>query len=223
MLSPSKQVLPRTARTNSLRHLVVTALLCGWCVLLVGGFAAFGTYARTPGAITTPSRAGVANVPVTGTGYTIVLGVHPKCTCTRATIAQLRGLLDSEPNIRSVLVLVSRPVGSFSDWERSELPQLFARMRDTRIEDDEGHTRADALGIATSGSVVLFDSAGRACYWGGLTPERGQVGDAPGIDMIRAIVHGTVLTQASSAVFGCPLESTVPNVAQVARGKECQR
>lgn len=186
------------------------ALLAAWIFVVICGFAAVASYSNEPGKLGVPPAATAVGIESPRSGYLVVLAVHPKCSCTRATIAQLETLLEREPNIREVLVLISRPTGYFEDWATSDLAGVFQGLRNTRIEDDEGCRRAMALGMATSGSIVLYDHQGVARYWGGLTLGRGHVGDAPGMEAVRQIVRGTTDRVGHGEVYGCSLLSTSP-------------
>ena len=65
------------------------------------------------------------------------------------------------------------------------------------------------FGAATSGQVLLYDPKGQLMFAGGLTPDRGHLGDSPGRQRILSLVKTGAADAKESLVFGCPLGATI--------------
>jgi hypothetical protein len=71
---------------------------------------------------------------------------------------------------------------------------------------DPEHQLANQFGVQTSGHLLIYDSAGRLQYEGGITPARGHVGTSVGHDAVRTLIAGESNAAPSHcAVFGCAL------------------
>ena len=95
------------------RAIALGAVATLWVTTCVGGLAALAWYQATPGtaapAADWPAHSRVARA---ASADTLVLFVHPKCPCSRATIENLAVLMAHCPpgHLRAVVLLV-RPAG----------------------------------------------------------------------------------------------------------------
>ena len=68
---------------------------------------------------------------------------------------------------------------------------------------------AKSFGTFTSGQTLLYDSAGRLLFKGGITAYRGHSGDNEGRSLITALLRGDAPAQiklpVAMPVFGCSL------------------
>ncbi len=169
-----------------------------------------------PGSLWTPPEAGGAGIALGGTDFTLVIAVHPQCSCTRASLEQIERSLAGVSDRVSTRILLCHPEGSPSDAIRTDLLNAAMRISHVRIQADPGGKQAEQLGCRTSGSVVLYDRDGRPRFWGGVTASRGHSGDCPGSEMLRAIVSGTRSDGHSTPVFGCGLQT--PQLSAIPEG-----
>jgi hypothetical protein len=141
---------------------------------------------------------------------TLVFFMHPKCPCTRASLTQLRKLLEAsaivEAELPDVIVVVSQPQGADSDWSNTDTVRDAAILpRATIFTDVEGLT-AEQFGAVTSGAVMLFDTSGKRLYAGGITVSRGHEGDSAGGDLLRQLLKRETPTDIPIVpTFGCKL------------------
>lgn len=187
-----------------LRDFAFMAASGAWLVAVAGGFVALLRYEFTAGVLRVASAR-----PSTlhSDRPTLVMAVHPRCPCTRASLAELARLA---PRLRAradIIALVYRPDSESDDWahtgrwaEASSIP-----MVDVRI--DEGGRLAGTLGLETSGAVVLFDSTGAPIFTGGITAGRGHEGPNPGRDALLAWADGKRLPVSRTPAFGCGLRT----------------
>ena len=191
------------------------ALAVAWAGACGGGLAGLTRYQATPG---TPAAARdwpAGTRVARGGEFTLVVVVHPRCPCSRATVDNLAVLMAHCPPGRvAATVVFVRPAGVPVGWERTGLWASAAAIPGVTTFADDGGVEAARFGAATSGQAMLFDAAGRLRFRGGLTPGRGHAGDCGGTDAVRAIARGDRPDADPTPVFGCPLgDGPFPAVA----------
>src|SRR6185436_11736667 len=110
---------------------------------------------------------------------TLLVFLHPKCPCSRATLNELDRLLSRFPNRMTVNLVFRRPKGAPEGWEQSELWFAAAAISGVnRIADDGVYSRL--LCTAVTGECLLYSADGKLQFHGGITPGRGHQGDSAG-------------------------------------------
>lgn len=140
----------------------------------------------------------------------VVAFVHPRCVCTRATIAQLiRTVSESPRSALLVPVFVPPDRADEAAWLGAESVRAVRRaLPQAQVWPDPGGREAARFGAFTSGTVVVFDAAGRERFRGGITGSRGNDGDNPGRQSFAASLRAArAPAWTSMPVFGCPLTS----------------
>ena len=192
------------------RRMRTTAAVAVWAVVCAAGLAALAGYQATEGRGSDVSAwpATTALHPAGGGTDTLVLVVHPKCPCSRATLSNLAVLLAHCPPGRiATTVLFVRPAGVPAGWERTDLWDAAAAIPGVTVRTDAGGIEADRFGAVTSGQAILFDAGGRVVFRGGLTPGRGHAGDSGGAAAVLAVADGRRPDDARTPVFGCPISA----------------
>jgi hypothetical protein len=187
----------------------ITALVVLWLLLVAGGMISLETYKSTPGEqVPAPSAwpAGSKLARVAGS-KTLVMMSHPKCPCTRASLAELETLLARYREQLTVYILFVRPSGVPYDWTKTDLWKTASRIGGVNVVIDDNSTEADQFKGLTSGQVVLYDAGGRLEFNGGITGARGHVGDNLGLKRLLAALRGEETDRSDSPVFGCPLHA----------------
>jgi hypothetical protein len=188
------------------RKPLVATLLASWCVAVgVGLVIAFG-YSTTAGAAgTTPTSWPIDSaIAPAADGFTVVMFLHPHCTCSRASLRELAdAVAHADAPHRIVLAFTDAagdPTGGVS-WSLGE------RVRDATRWIDRGGIEATRFGAVTSGFVVVYDPRGALRFAGGITGSRGEVGDNIGRRQLAAILAGGGSDDATArhAVFGCAI------------------
>jgi hypothetical protein len=185
---------------------LVSAALLIWLAVTVTGFWRFHTYSTAAGKSGSTGALSPTD-PVEQAGRScprLIVFAHPRCPCTRATLAELAILLERNQEATAVDVYFVRPSGATEDWEKTALWQAAAAIPGVRVHCDEGGVRARQLGAETSGHVLLYGSEGQLLFSGGITRARGQEGDSIGRRAIEALVTGKP-APSEAPVFGCPL------------------
>jgi hypothetical protein len=189
-----------------------------WLVALVAGLwliaAALGQRvmlnyeyaASAPG--TPPEKWPVATkVPRTPGLPTIVVVAHPRCPCSRATVAELARLMAPLLNRATATVLFVRPAGFSEDWQMTDLWWDAARIPGVSVLSDLGGTEASFFGAQSSGQTMLYDVGGNLRFSGGITASRGHAGDSPGRSAILSFVNTGNSGTSHTSVYGCSLHN----------------
>jgi hypothetical protein len=189
--------------TSRWRLLVMTAV---WLAGVVAAFAALERYKATPGGSgNTPPRLETTVSDASKRRPELLMFVHPKCPCSRASLSELAETVAQTNGAATVEIVFVVPDGAGPDWQETSLWEMASGIPGAMLVSDEGGRLAKQLGAETSGYVVLYDSNGRLCFRGGITRSRGHLGDNAGRRALCDMLSGQAPSQASSPVFGCPL------------------
>ncbi|WP_158545399.1 hypothetical protein [Bremerella cremea] len=141
---------------------------------------------------------------------TLLVFLHPECPCTRATLDNLEPMITDF----SVSTFVIYP-GNFQLSQPAQNSDLGSCRREllrwqtlpnvTLVSDNENQ-EAERFRALTSGYCLLFDTAGKLRFSGGVTVSRGHHGANSGLASLRSILSEQGLTDATYPVFGCPLQ-----------------
>jgi hypothetical protein len=178
-----------------------------WLAVMAGSYAWLLRYSFAGGRTSVAPRtipAGLGMSPRL-TRPQLLLALHPRCPCSRATVNELAKILTRAPQACDVTVFMYKPPGEPDSWLESGLLDACRRMG-CQIRPDPGGRLAASLGNLTSGGVVLYDAGGKLRYQGGITGSRGHEGDNAGEQAIIEILLGRRSGHKSMPVFGCPIQ-----------------
>jgi hypothetical protein len=179
-----------------------------WLGAVGFGFTFLLDYSVQAGApaLAPPQWPSASRIPAPDGHYVLVMTVHPHCPCSRASV-NLMALLRHE-DVKGY-VLVMKPAEFADDWMKTESVRSAERIPGITTLVDVDGVESGRLGARTSGQVLLYDRAGRLAFAGGLTPDRGHLGDSPGRQRILSLVKTGTADARASKVFGCALGATV--------------
>ncbi len=143
---------------------------------------------------------------------TLVMILHPKCPCSRASVAELSRLLVICRIQPAVRILIVKPDGAPDGFEQTDLINNLASLPNVKSVVDESGEEANRFGALTSGTVLLFAANGALLFNGGITSARGHEGDNAGRSALRDILNGDVPLTKNTPVYGCPVFTTPPEV-----------
>ena len=178
-----------------------------WLSLTFAGMAGLWLYSAAPGKGGDPP----ARWPASSTlrrapgASTLLMFVHPKCPCTRASISELAVLLaHSAGNLRAQVIFL-KPQGKEDSWTHTDLWRAASKLPGSVIITDFYGREAAIFGAAVSGETVVYDAAGDLRFHGGITGARGHVGDNAGCFAVDSYANTGAVPLAQTPVFGCPL------------------
>jgi hypothetical protein len=184
-------------------------LLTVWGLFVGVGMISLGDYAARPGQAASAPARWPSESPIRREGHrpTLLMFLHPRCPCSRASVAELSSIAGDCGDRVSIHAVLLQPDDGRESWGESELGADLAVLPRLRIWPDLGGAEARRFGVSTSGHVLLYDAGGHLIYSGGITPARGHQGANDGRDAVLAGILGTGAGIPKSPVFGCALES----------------
>jgi hypothetical protein len=200
---------PRRARTGWSAGVVIAP----WCCLLIVGWYFVERYEFD---VNEPASLGVvANWP-SGSALQrspdraiLVLFLHPKCPCSRATIHELKRLLAATATAPApapdLIVVATVPPSADESWLNTDTIAESKQIAGAKLYVDRAGHEAARFGATTSGMVMLFDAAGALRFHGGITISRGHEGDSAGRDRLAELLRGERCDLIELPVFGCRL------------------
>lgn len=189
------------------KHAWFVALAVIWLGGVTYGLAQLWAYENRPGApATAPSEWPHASALVPAADRpTLVFLAHPQCTCTRASLDDLREILARTPTRPKTYVLFLRPTVFQQGWEQSDLWRLASTLPDAVILRDDDGVEAQRFGVETSGQTLLYDAHRKLVFSGGVTGSRGHAGENAGSAALLSFLANGRADRQSTGVFGCPL------------------
>jgi hypothetical protein len=194
-------------RERRFRARVVLALSLAWVAAVGLGMGLLYEYSLTPGEDAgAPERwpAGT-RVELAPRVPTLVMVAHPRCPCTRASIAELARLMTRLEGRIAASVLFVTPPGVDDASSITELWRSAKRIAGVRVIADPGGGEAERFGAKTSGQTILYAQDGRLLFRGGITAARAHEGDNVGSERIVSLVESSAADRSQSAVYGCPI------------------
>ena len=217
---------------RSLRGWRTTSLVACWFTASVGVWAWTVAYGTTTAQ---PARSAFANpAPIVGRPSlvseqpTLYLFMHPRCPCTRATIAQLQRVLTAaglnKADLPGVVVVATIPSGPSANhiaendiaengtaesddaWRQSDTLRLASALPNATVFFDKGGVQARNFGAQASGSVALYAADGGLLFSGGVTVSRGHEGDCLGSEqLLQQIQNPNKSVHVTAPALGCRL------------------
>lgn len=191
-----------------MRSFGIGAAVVSWLALLILGFWQLYLYehraGRDQGVV--PSRwPAESSLALDDRRFTLLVFVHPRCPCSRATLHELSRLLARVESQVLVTVVFSYPDDVPPDWERSDLWNIATNTTGVAVVRDRGGHEAQRFGAGTSGDVTMYSANGDLWFSGGITGSRGHEGDNFGSAAIAGLLQGELTPPLSAPVFGCCL------------------
>jgi hypothetical protein len=188
---------------------VLVAAAALWLGTVAAAYEAIRQFETTPGLPASAPRVWPAESAVTRRpdAWSLVMLVHPHCSCSRASVKELAEIVEKAPRDVQTTVLVYRPREMKPGWERTSVYDAATRIPRVRVLLDPDGAEARAFGGFTSGQTFLYDHQGRLRFAGGVTSLRGHAGLNRGrADVIRiARQRGG---EGTHPVFGCAIATT---------------
>lgn len=178
-----------------------------WLLVVCTGSLLMAQYSQTAGATGTapalwPEASWVSHDPVLPS---LVMFLHPRCPCSRATLGELEQLMAHRQGLFSAQVWFIQPEGMTEDWVKTDLWHAAAAIPGVQVSVDHEGAEARRFQAVTSGQTLLYDVGGGLIFQGGITLARGHAGDNPGRDAIESLLKQQITHASSTPVYGCAL------------------
>lgn len=191
---------------NKTSILAVTLVL--WVVAVACGLKILSDYSNTPGAAGQTAGSWPSDTAIeraSGEATTLVVFLHPKCSCSRATLSELDSVMARASRSTRVYAVFVQ----LSGWSEAEIKGKLWRQASAipgvRTLIDAQGKEARRFNVMTSGHVLGFDKNGRLAFSGGITASRGHAGDNPGAQAAVQLINSGQAPIDKSKVFGCSL------------------
>jgi hypothetical protein len=193
------------------KHALIGAAVALWIPAVGFGISTLWKYSNTPGHPAEPPADWPRTAPIERAAgqATLVMFAHPQCGCSRASLGELAIIMAHGSRQVKASVFFYRPPAEPSEWAQTDLWRTAAAIPGVRVLEDPNGSVAQSFGVFTSGQTLLYDSAGRLRFKGGITASRGHSGDNIGRSVITALLQGNASPvtsfPATTPVFGCSL------------------
>ena len=138
---------------------------------------------------------------------TLVMFVHPRCPCSRASLNELALLMTHCQGRVDAQVVFIQPESSPTDWARTDLWDSAAGIPGVTPRVDLGGAEQQRFDARVSGEVFLYLPGGELSFHGGITASRGHAGDNDGRATLESFLLKRELPVTATPVFGCELIS----------------
>jgi hypothetical protein len=182
--------------------LIAAGLL--WVIVICFGSRALLNYSSNPGESGAPPQKWPTSSRLIATPNrpTLVMTLHPRCTCSLASLAELQSFLARSLRPTSTYLLFHRE--GEADASSGELWKRAQAIPGVVVISDDG-TEAAIFHANTSGQTMLYDASGNLRFKGGITGARGHEGENFGLDALLAALLPSTRPVATVPVFGCSL------------------
>lgn len=139
--------------------------------------------------------------------FTLLLFVHPRCACTKATLYELDRLMTRHADNLAGCVAFSMADefdtelqrGKNTLWDQASLIPQVSKHKDF------GNRECKRFAVDASGTALLFSPEGSLRFAGGLTSSKGHCGISAGIQAIDMILAQPAAEAIRTPIYGCSL------------------
>ncbi len=136
----------------------------------------------------------------------VVMALHPKCPCTRTTLAELERLLAIESQSTRCTFLVSMPSNQSLSWIDTDTTSFAKNLPNSFLVIDVDSKVSHQLGLKNSGALLVVQSDGTISFSGGITSGRTCSVKNPGSEAVLALIRREPLQDITTPTFGCVLK-----------------
>lgn len=189
------------------KTLITAILIVAWLIALSAGLVSLTRYEQGPGryGTTVQSWPASSKIQLSHDTFTLVMLVHPRCPCTRASVAELAQVMAHAQGKLKGYVVYLKPPQRGVDWDDTAMLRSAAQIPGVKVVQDLDGVEARRFGAETSGHTLLFDPSERCVFSGGITGSRGHAGDNAGETAIISLVREQATAITKTPVFGCAL------------------
>ncbi len=178
-----------------------------WLGMIVASTLLMATYTNSAGQAGSPplNWPGTTRIPRDKSRPNLIMFVHPRCPCSRASVGELALLMAHCQGSVNAYVIFFKPAKSTEDWALTDLWRAATVIPGVTVLQDDAGFEARQFRTETSGDTVLYSAGGHLLFHGGLTISRGHSGDNAGRSALQILLHDQSPQETQTPVFGCSL------------------
>lgn len=214
--SPFKRdtMLTMARNPHSPRHCSCTrrrftiAILVVWIVAITSGVVLLADYSSVPGRKGVSPRAewpSESQLELSTENPTVLVFLHPRCPCSRATLRQLARLSADCKGMFELQPVFYCPLAEGDGWAHTDLWTTATTLTTRTPFVDRGGTETARFGARTSGYCLLFSSLGKQRFSGGVTAGRGHEGSNLGYEALTNLLKNHDAPAVELPVYGCAI------------------
>jgi hypothetical protein len=202
---PEERSMLNLLRALFQKHWLVLTTV-GWLFLLPVAICIQFHYDSVPGIASAPKSSWppASKIRYSTTTNTLVMVLHPRCPCSRASLQQVATMRNSR-NPLKVVFLFYTPSGFSKGWEKTDIWRQASEIPDAELISDVDGRETQKFGGVTSGQTYIFDRQGLLRYSGGLTEGRGHPGECQNLETAVKALNDSNSPATFGAVYGCPI------------------
>jgi hypothetical protein len=178
-----------------------------WFAAVAQGMKWMSDYSLTPGEAGAPATTWPAAEIGRGEGrHTLVVGLHPECPCSRATMAELERVLTAAGDALEAVVVFD-DAASAAPARSSALFRRATQLPRTRVVCVTSVSELGEFDFRTSGETRLYRPDGTLVFRGGITASRGHEGENAGAAAVVSHARAELCGTSATPAFGCALAS----------------
>ena len=211
---------PETMSSTNTQNRWLLLIGVAWMCAVATGLGLLTDYSAQPGEIGESPKTWPTESPISRNkdGFTVLIAVHPRCPCTRATVDELEGVLAKSETAPRTIALIFEPLDEDSidtneEFSRTSISAKLSKLPGVELIADPGSLIAQSFGAMTSGHTLVYSPDGSLVYSGGLTPTRAHTGPNTGSSTLTSLFNGDQPIAQLAPVYGCPL---CPNASDTA-------
>ncbi len=136
---------------------------------------------------------------------TLIVFLHPRCPCSRATISELGVIISKAQNPLNLNIVFFKPSIFPESWTMTDLWDSAKRIPNAKLIADNGGKEIKQFCVKTSGHVLLYNSREDLVFSGGITASRGHLGDNEGRQAVLSLLNREKSNVSKTKTFGCQL------------------
>jgi hypothetical protein len=150
---------------------------------------------------------------------TLLVFLHPRCPCSRATLSELARLMVRIADRATVSAVFLAPQELGHEWHQTDLWRSADAIPGVRVIADKEGREARRFRADVSGRTLLYGANGALHFDGGITQARGHAGENSGRSAVESLVLHQKSDHSHGRAFGCPLFAA--NAVKAAGGQLC--
>lgn len=177
--------------------------------MVIGGLGALAKYSGTPEKTEAAERQWpeASRLPRSPAATSLVMFVHPWCPCSKASLAELEGLLRHCGGRLQATVVFFQGEGVSDAALKNSLWRHAKRIHGVVVMQDLHGEETSRFHASVSGETFVFGRDGKLAFRGGITVARGHVGANESREAVLRLINHGEATWLETPVFGCPLHT----------------